>query len=159
MIAIPGAIKHDRAATAELAEAHLATGRNAYRFAVNKLGFFDELFLRDQPDDIELQRIRAIYQLLAARTALRLGDRDAAGKHLREASRGYSSSWDIMFFRFLAAAVPSGASASTIHELIWRAIRRVRTLNGGKSRTSQGVYQSESTAGSTASSKRLVQRT
>lgn len=126
MISVPSAIKHDRAAGAELAEAHLATGRNAYRFALNKLGFFDELFYRRRPDDEEVQRIRAVYQLLAARTALRLGDRKAAREHLAEAARGYPGSWDIRTLRVLAAILRFGPRAATIHEWIWRIMRRLR---------------------------------
>jgi glycosyltransferase involved in cell wall biosynthesis len=88
MIGIPLATKYDRAAGARsLKQDHLAKGAGAYRFEINKLGFFDELFGIPGRGDPEVEILRRHYSLDAARAALRLGMRVEAGRHLREAAR------------------------------------------------------------------------
>lgn len=88
MIAVPSAVKHERAAGARpLCQGHLATGANSYTFEVNKLAYFDELFGDALATDPELTLVRCHHQLSAGRAALRLGDRRQALQHFSAAAR------------------------------------------------------------------------
>ena len=74
MITLPGAIKHNKAVGGrDLAEAHLATGLNEYRYATRRLTLFDEMFWNERKSDPEINRIRGLYQYYAGRTALEHG--------------------------------------------------------------------------------------
>jgi len=87
LIAVPCATKHERARGGQqLAQDHLATGQGAYRFAVNMLGFFDEIFVAPSGGDPEIALLRRHASLAAARAALSLGLRAEARAHLREAA-------------------------------------------------------------------------
>jgi glycosyltransferase involved in cell wall biosynthesis len=85
MIAIPCAIKHHAGIENQaLSENHLAAGPNEYRYASARISHFDEIFpMGDQPNR-ETLRIRGLYQLYAARTAIELGMRKNAVQHLCE---------------------------------------------------------------------------
>ena len=94
MIAVPSAIKYDRApGTQLLNQAHLAKGAAAYRFELNKLGFFDELFWQTHGGDPEIELLRCHYLMNAGRAALRLGRRADAITHLRAAARPSAGLW------------------------------------------------------------------
>ncbi len=59
MISIPGAINHRAGPSGrKLAEDHLATGRNEYRYATTRLRLLDEVFADPAERDEELARIR-----------------------------------------------------------------------------------------------------
>jgi hypothetical protein len=89
MIAVPSAIKYERAAGARhLSQGHLATGANSYLFEVNKLSYFDELFADEFATDPELALVRRHHQFAAGSAALRQGDRENAMQHL-----GSAASW------------------------------------------------------------------
>jgi glycosyltransferase involved in cell wall biosynthesis len=94
MISVPSATKYDRApGTKLLNQAHLAKGAAAYRFELNKLGFFDELFWQTHGGDPEIELLRCHYLLNAGRAALRLGRRADAITHLRAAARWKPGLW------------------------------------------------------------------
>jgi glycosyltransferase involved in cell wall biosynthesis len=89
MISLPSAIKHETLADGkELAEAHLATGMNEYRYAVKRIPLFDALF--DASRDTELKRIRGLYCYYAGQVALKQNMREKAMMHFREAIDSFS---------------------------------------------------------------------
>jgi glycosyltransferase involved in cell wall biosynthesis len=89
MIAIPCAVKHERAHGAqELRQGHLARGANSYTFEVNKMAYFEEMFADQFSLDPELPLVRCHYQYAAGFAALRFGDRRNALRHL-----GAAASW------------------------------------------------------------------
>ncbi|MEX8495192.1 glycosyltransferase family 2 protein, partial [Sphaerotilus sp.] len=100
MIAVPSAIKYERAAGNQvLAQGHLATGSGAFRFEVNKLGFFDELFAGPACTDEETLRLRRHYCLATGHRALGLGLRSEALTYLRQAAawqRGLRVAWPML---------------------------------------------------------------
>ena len=116
MIAVPSAIKYERAAGNQpLAQAHLATGSGAYRFEVNKLGFFDELFAGPDCTDEETLRLRRHYCLAVGHRALALGLRQEAIDYLRQATawrRGLWAAWPRLV---LAQLAPSDAMAGQLY--------------------------------------------
>lgn len=130
MIALPCAIKHDGGGPNDSIENHLAAGPGEYRFVTNKLGFLDELFWRDRAEDAELQRVRALHELSAARIALRLGMEEAATAHLQAATDRANGSWDLQLLRFLLRLLQSPKTALHVYDWAWRIIRRLRRLAG-----------------------------
>jgi GT2 family glycosyltransferase len=94
MIAVPCATKHERARDGgRLAQDHLATGQGAYRFALNLLGFFDEIFVAPSNGDPEIALLRRYACLAAGRAALSLGMRAEARAHLRAAASLRPTLW------------------------------------------------------------------
>jgi len=118
MITIPSALKHDVGASGNhLTEGHLATGANEYRFALNRLALFDELFWNEHKSDPEINHIRGLYQAYTGRTALELGMRQAALDHLREASTFAPGLWRVYVLRFLTWLSPSDLMAGRLYRL------------------------------------------
>lgn len=121
MLAVPGAIKYERAlGNRPLSQGHLATGANSYSFEVNKLGYFDELFGPHLPTDAELRLVRCHYELYAGFAALRLGERAKARGHLARASRWKPHLRRAYALRLLARLLPTngiaaGAVQGTLH--------------------------------------------
>lgn len=112
MLAIPSATKFDRAAGAKtLKQDHLAKGSGGYRFELNKLGFFDELFAIPGRGDREIEILRCHYALDVARAALRVGERRVAADHFRQAARLQRRLWMAYPGLAFALAVPSDAYA------------------------------------------------
>ena len=121
MIGILGAIKHDRAYDDHrLTTGHLATGKNEYTFAVNKLTFFDELYWSYRQNDRELGLIRCHHQLYAGQAALGLGQRQQALAHLREACRSTPRLWRAHLLRIFISLLPSDTMAAVAYQFILR---------------------------------------
>jgi glycosyltransferase involved in cell wall biosynthesis len=88
MISLPSAIKYEYGAHGRhLAQGHLATGTNQFKYALAKLSYFDQAFLAAADGDPEIMRVRALHQLSAARTAIALGLRAEARSLLRDVRR------------------------------------------------------------------------
>ena len=121
MIAVPSAIKYDRApGTKLLNQAHLAKGASSYRFEVNKLGFFDELFWQTHGGDPEIELLRCHYLLNAGRAAARLGRRADALEHLRAAARLRSGLWPAYAGWAFCRALPSDRWVGAGYRLVLR---------------------------------------
>lgn len=122
MIAVPSATKYERAPGARsLTQDHLASGRGAYRFSVDHLGYFDELFTQEAPGDPEIQLLRCHHQLGAARAALRLGLRREAREHFRAAARLRQKLWWSYPGLALTTVVPSDRLAGATYRAGLRA--------------------------------------
>lgn len=132
MIGFPCAIKYDKGlgATA-LQEDHLATGKNAYKFSVNHLSYFDELYWNDQKDDRELTLIRSYHQLYAGRMALGSGFKKEALEHLRQASQLRPLLWHAYILRLFARLFPSGNLAGSAYRSVLRGRSAVSRLISG----------------------------
>ena len=116
MITLPGAIKHNKATGGhDLAEAHLASGANEYRYAAQRLPLFDDLFWNERRADPEISRVRGLYQFYAGRTALEHGKRQEALEHLREACEAMPGLWRARGLRLLVWAVPSGRIGGRVY--------------------------------------------
>ncbi len=116
MIAVPSAIKYERAAGNQvLAQAHLATGSGAFRFEVNKLGFFDELYAGPACTDPETLRLRRHYCLATGHRALGLGLRSEAVNYLQQAAAGQRGLWVAWPMLALARLAPSDAAAALLY--------------------------------------------
>ena len=116
MIMLPGAIKHNKAVGGrDLAEAHLATGFNEYRYASKRLPLFDELFWNERQSDPEINRIRGLYQFYAGRTALEHGKRKEALEHLREAADNVPGLWQARWLRLFVRMAPSDRIAGGLY--------------------------------------------
>ena len=116
MIALPGAIKYDKAAPGQaLVQGHLATGAASYRFEVNKLGFFDELFHGPAPGDAELTRLRRHFCLATGHRALSLGRRREAIGWLRDAAGWEPMLWTAWPMRWLARLVPFDRASAKLY--------------------------------------------
>lgn len=116
MIAVPSAIKYERAAGNQvLAQGHLATGSGAFRFEINKLGFFDELYAGPACTDAETLRLRRHYCLAVGHRALGLGLRSEAIVYLQQSvalQRGLWVAWPKLA---LARLAPSDSAASRLY--------------------------------------------
>ena len=113
---MPGAVKYDKAAPGQaLAQGHLATGAASYRFEVNKLGFFDELFLGPAPGDAELARLRRHFCLATGHRALSLGRRREAIDWLRAAAAWEPVLWTAWPMGWLARLVPVDRVAAKVY--------------------------------------------
>lgn len=133
MIAVPSAIKYERAAGNQpLAQAHLATGSGAYRFEVNKLGFFDELYAGPDCTDNETLRLRRHYCLAAGHRALALGLRQEAIDHLQQAVAWQRGLWLVWPKLVLARLAPTDAAAGRIYSGWLRGADIVRRLLTGR---------------------------
>ncbi len=131
MIALPGAVKHDKAAAGQtLAQGHLATGAASYRFEVNKLGFFDALYVQPRPDDLELQRLRRHFCLATGHRALSLGRRREAIDWLRDAAAAEPILWKAWPMGWLARALPWDRGAAKVYNGWLTLLERL----GGQSR-------------------------
>ena len=138
LIAVPCAIKHAAAINSQaLVEDHLASGVNEYRYAINRLPLFDELFLTSGQSDPETGRIRGLYHLYAGRTALRLGMRRETLMHLRDAVRAIPDHRRARWLLTLAYCLPTGAMASSVyrnsrrlHELTTSLLTGRQTMSG-----------------------------
>ncbi|MBP8271877.1 MAG: glycosyltransferase family 2 protein [Sphaerotilus sp.] len=116
MVAVPGAIKYDKAAPGQaLVQGHLATGAASYRFEVNKLGFFDELFHDPAPRDAELARLRRHFCLATGHRALSLGLRREAIGWLRGAAAWEPILWTAWPMGWLARLVPVDRVAAKVY--------------------------------------------
>lgn len=117
MIAVPAAIKYDKAAPGQaLAQGHLATGgMSSYRFDVNKFGFFDELYCRAAPRDAELARLRRHFCLANGRHALGVGLREEAVGWLTQAAALERGQWQAWPLLWLARGLPWGRLASRLY--------------------------------------------
>jgi len=116
LIAVPCAIKHELGSNGQaLAEDHLATGNSQYRFAMNRLRLFDELFYTPNQTDPEIVRVRGLYQLFAGRKALLLGKRTEAKEHFSEARRSLPDLWVVWWFRTYVRLIPHGPAAGAAY--------------------------------------------
>lgn len=135
MIAVPSAIKHERAqGSRTLAQDHLATGAGAYRFEVNKLGFFDELYGGARSPDPEIRLIRRHHCLEAGHRALALGHRQAAREHLAQAFAWRPGLWRAGAMLALATVVTDDARAASWYRGWLRAHDVLRRLLTGRLR-------------------------
>jgi hypothetical protein len=133
MIAAPLAIKHERAAGNQpLAQGHLATGAGAYRFEVNKLSFFDELFAGPDCTDDETLRLRRHYCLAVGHRALGLGMRAEAVRYLKQSAAWRRGLWRAWPMRWLAQAMPSDRAAGGVYTAWVRGSDIVRRLLTGR---------------------------
>ena len=115
MIAIPGAVKYERAEDAgSLRQEHLAKGVNAYRFELNKLACFDELYGPQAGSDAELPLIRRHYEYDAGFAALRHGLRNEAVEHLKAAACQLPRLRTAYALLALAYVAPHGPTAARI---------------------------------------------
>jgi len=125
MIAVPSAVKYDRGAGAKaLHQGHLAKGAAAYRFELNKLSFFDEMFLATHQGDHEIELLRAHYVFDAAMAAMREGHRAEAIRHLAEAARLRPRLWKAYGAWAACRALPSDQWVSSAY----RATRRTEDV-------------------------------
>lgn len=107
MIAVASAVKYEKAADRKaLACGHLATGANAYRFELNKLAFFDELFWQPRRGDAELALLRQHHCLNVGHRALMAGDRGAAVDLLGSAAALRRGLWRAAPMWLLALLLP-----------------------------------------------------
>jgi hypothetical protein len=121
MISAPSCIKHEYAAPGRpLAEDHLVTGKTALQFARDLLRWHDELFGNDQPDDPEIARLRALFQLYVARTALSAGCTGEAAAHLVQAAP-FLPPLTARPLLYLSKAMPEGAAARGAYSIATRA--------------------------------------
>jgi glycosyltransferase involved in cell wall biosynthesis len=133
MIAVPSAIKYERAAGNQpLAQAHLATGSGAYRFEVNKLGFFDALFAGPDCTDEETLRLRRHYCLATGHRALGLGLRQEAIGYLTQAVAWERRLWVAGPMLALARLAPGDVVAARLYTGWSRCLDVVRRLLTGR---------------------------
>jgi hypothetical protein len=133
MIAVPSAIKYERAAGNQpLVQGHLATGAGAYRFEVNKLSFFDELFAGPDCVDEETLRLRRHYCLAVGHRALALGLRAEAVRHLRQAAAWQRGVWVAWPMLTLARLMPGDLIAGRVYSAWVRGADIVRRLFTGR---------------------------
>lgn len=133
MIAIPSAIKYERAAGNQtLAQGHLATGAGAYRFEVNKLAFFDELYAGSGCTDAETLLLRRHYCLAVGHRALGLGHRAEAIRYLRQAAAWRPMLWRGWLMLALAQVVPGDRAAATVYSRYLRGYDVLRRLATGR---------------------------
>lgn len=126
MVNAPGTIKHEYATGRKpLAEGHLVSGKTALRFHQDMLQIFEDLFLKDAPDDAELRGIGAYRHFRIAAVLLRGGDRQAALEHLRQAVRDYRG-LDAKMTRWLARLVPQDRIAGLLFAACQRAAGLLR---------------------------------
>lgn len=133
MIAVPSAIKYERAAGNQaLAQGHLATGSGAFRFEVNKLGFFDELYAGPDCTDAETLRLRRHYCLAVGHRALALGLRSEAITYLQQSvalQRGLWVAWPKLA---LARLAPSDSAAARLYGSWTRVVDVLHRLATGR---------------------------
>ncbi len=123
MIAVPSAIKYERAAGARhLSQGHLATGANSYLFEINKLSYFDELFAEHFATDPELALVRRHHQFAAGSAALRQGDRHLARQHLGAAATWRPRLRSAYALWLLARLAPNNRAAAQLMNRGLRAI-------------------------------------
>jgi glycosyltransferase involved in cell wall biosynthesis len=125
MIAVPSAIKYEKAGgNKALAHGHLASGAGAFRFEVNKLSFFDELFWQPRQDDPEIALLRRHYCMNTGHRALSLGHRAEALRYLAAAACWRPVLWRAYLMLALARMLPSDVWSGRIY----RALLRVRDI-------------------------------
>lgn len=132
-VSVPGCIKHELADGRPLSEGHLVTGRTAATFHEDVLRFQEVLFFDRAPDDPDLAALRGFRQTLVAQAALRLGERELALRHLRQAVKSYPGA-DTEALLWLARIVHHGAAAS----LVYRGLVRGAAV-AGKLRRAVGL--------------------
>lgn len=126
MIAVPSAIKHQAGVDGKaLREDHLAVGASEYRFAVNHLRLFDEVYGPPELFDEETRRIRGLHQLFAGRKALLLGRRQEAIDHLTQAWHSNHTLRSAGWLALYARLVPS----ATLATRLYRIGRKLRDLS------------------------------
>ena len=127
MIALPGAVKHERAAgNRRLAQDHLATGAGAWRFELNKLRYFDELHVMPAPQDASTALLRRHYCLSAALRGIAAGQRREAIALLRQAAAPRPRLWTAWPVLALAHALPGDRLCAGV----WNRSRRVVDVLG-----------------------------
>jgi glycosyltransferase involved in cell wall biosynthesis len=133
MIAVPAAIKHSMAVGGQaLAEGHLATGTNEYRYAVHRLPLYDEFFWQGRESDPELGKIRGYYHAHAGRVAVEYGKRREAIGHLKEATAANPKLWSVRALRLFLGLVPSDALTSRLYRLFLDATAVSKNLASGR---------------------------
>jgi glycosyltransferase involved in cell wall biosynthesis len=131
MIAIASAVKYEKAVGSKaLACGHLATGANAYRFELNKLSFFDELFWQPRRSDAELSLLRKHYCINAGHRALMAGHRSEAIDLLGQATALRRGLWRAAPMWLLALVLPGRLCGLT-----YRSVLRLQEIG---SRLAQG---------------------
>src|SRR5258708_39865581 len=123
MLSAPSALKHEYGPKGSaLAEEHLATGKTAGLFAKDLLSWFEELFWKGQPRDPEITRLRGLFQLYAARTALQSGQRQEALLYLDEAAKVLPG-LEPTALKWLVKLTPHSAASLQAYRLLERAKR------------------------------------
>jgi glycosyltransferase involved in cell wall biosynthesis len=136
MISVPLAVRHNKGVGgAQLAEDHLASGPAEYRFALNKLAFFDELYRDPRRGDPEIERVRSFHLFAAGKSALGSGQRPEAIRLLRDARRAHPRRLEAWWLEALARVVPDHRLAARIHRTGTRLVVAGRAL--GPSRLSR----------------------
>jgi len=123
MLSAPSALKHEYGPKGSaLAEEHLASGKTAGFFAKDLLSWFEELFWKGQPPDLELTRLRGLCQLYAARIALQSGQREEALRYLEEASKVIPG-LEPTALKWLVKLTPHPSASRQAYRLLERAKR------------------------------------
>jgi glycosyltransferase involved in cell wall biosynthesis len=122
-LTLPGCFKHEYAEDgAAIAEDHMVTGPSAVRFHEDVLRAIEELWVRDRPDDPELQAVRGFRQYWVARAALQRGDRARAAPLLEQASRTFPGP-ETAALRWILRLAPSDAAAARLFRAGLAAVR------------------------------------
>jgi glycosyltransferase involved in cell wall biosynthesis len=116
VIGVPSAIKYEKGhGGSELAEAHLATGRNEYRYAVTRIGLLEDAFGDQLATDPELPKIHGLFHLYAGRTALELGMPAKARDHLNRTRRVLPDLAEVPRLLWFARLVPWGGLSKRLY--------------------------------------------
>jgi glycosyltransferase involved in cell wall biosynthesis len=133
LIALPAAIKHsDGVSGGALAEGHLATGPNEYRYAIHRLPLYDEFFQQGRETDEELRRIRGYYLAYAGRVAAEHGRRKEAIQHLGDAARANPRMRSARLLQMLVRLMPNSEATKRLFQVYQRAEWTMRGLSSGR---------------------------
>jgi glycosyltransferase involved in cell wall biosynthesis len=142
MIGVPSAVKyHFGIGGQSLFENHLAAGPHEYRYATARIPLFDEMFPLGDPPDRETLRIRGLYQLYAARTAIELGMRDNAVQHLKEARHALPDHLSIRALSIFLWCVRSDKLARMLYRKLIVAERCARLIVSGDFSISRALHK------------------
>jgi hypothetical protein len=127
-----GCLKHEYGVGGKaIGEGHLVTGNSAMTFHADVLRGFEELYLPS--DDAELHALRGFRQSLAAKAALRRGERAQAQEWLESASRTYPG-FDTSALLMLARAELEPRASAAIYDSATFALALPRRVRGAFAR-------------------------
>lgn len=133
LLAIPLAIKYERAAGNQpLAQGHLATGAGAYRFELNKISFFEEMFGNHASSDPEIRLLHRHYCLQVAHRALAIGERRQAIRFLQHAFSWRRRLWRAWPMLALAYGIQDDRTAAWIYTRWCYLLGLLRGLAAGR---------------------------
>ncbi len=125
----PGAIKNELPPNGKLLkEEHLASGKNVFQYDKIFLLQFENVFLKNNPNNVELQKIKAHLQVFISEEALGMGQKSTAIEYAEAALESDPNLFKAKVIIYLLKFVKDVDIANTIYLILGKLRYRIRKI-------------------------------